>query len=114
MTAQSHDDRDDQNNNFDGDHDDDHGDHDDDHDDHDWTESELILVVWDLLPVGPVLLPPKLHQHKHLRKVHIQFQVFRFSDLNCRCKRSIFNFSAKTASTQTPASGSHSISGFQI
>ena len=75
MTAQSHDDRDDQNNNFDGDHDDDL---DDDHDDHDWTESELILVVWDLLPVGPVLLPPKLHQHKHLRKVHIQFQVFRF------------------------------------
>ena len=78
MTAQSHDDRDDQNNNFDGDHDDDHGDLDDDHDDHDWTESELILVVWDLLPVGPVLLPPKLHQHKHLRKVQIQFQVFRF------------------------------------
>ena len=74
MTAQSHDDRDDQNNSFDGDHDDDH---DDDHNDHDWTESELILVVWDLLPVGPVLFPPKLHQHKHLRKVHIQFQVLR-------------------------------------
>jgi len=62
MTAQSHDDRDDQKNNIDDDHDDDH----DDHDNHDWTESELILVVWDLLPVGPVLLPPKLHQHKHL------------------------------------------------